>query len=196
MIDYFGGVAARNGNSFATTSLSAAIGWSTAHVLDVNFSNQWLCESGEIPLQCEYRIVKPAIAIIMLGTNDVTWMEGQRFFTNLSAIVDVSAENGVIPVLCTIPPRAGLSEKVDEFNRLIVTVTREKSVPLCDYGRWMRGVPNGGISSDGVHPSVPPGGLNQVVAFTPENLSYGYTLRNLVTLHVLDALWQQVIQSG
>jgi hypothetical protein len=42
-----------------------------------------------------------------------------------------------------------------------------------------------------VHPSVP---ADQNTAdFRAERLIYGFTIRNLVTLHALDALWRGVI---
>jgi hypothetical protein len=47
-------------------------------------------------------------------------------------------------------------------------------------------LPNRGLSSDGVHPSVGPASAD----FTPANLQYGMTARNLTTLQALDAVWR------
>jgi hypothetical protein len=38
---------------------------------------------------------------------------------------------------------------------------------------------------------VPPD--KATTAFTPENLKYGYTVRNLTALQALDAIWRLVI---
>jgi hypothetical protein len=45
------------------------------------------------------------------------------------------------------------------------------------------------MGPDGVHPSWAPNAAD----FTPENLQYGSTVRNLTALMVLDALWRQVM---
>jgi hypothetical protein len=42
-----------------------------------------------------------------------------------------------------------------------------------------------------VHPSSPPNG--NAADFSAENLQYGYTVRNLGALHILDILWREVI---
>jgi hypothetical protein len=52
-------------------------------------------------------------------------------------------------------------------------------------------LPNGGMSADGLHPSVPPDG--RVYRFSAENLQYGYTLRNLQALQTLDTIWRLVL---
>ena len=57
-------------------------------------------------------------------------------------------------------------------------------------------LPNNGLEADGVHPSYPPDTIGQWEAaanFVGENLQYGYNMRNLSALQVLDALWRQVI---
>jgi len=41
-------------------------------------------------------------------------------------------------------------------------------------------------ASDGVHPSAAPNSAD----FTPENLQYGMTVRNLTALQALDAVWR------
>ena len=63
-----------------------------------------------------------------------------------------------------------------------------------DYGRAMSVLPGLGISNDGVHPNYPVAGdYVSAVRFTEENLQYGYTMRNLLILQMLDVLYRQVL---
>jgi uncharacterized protein YraI len=86
-------------NPFSRISLSAGIGWSSAHVVDATLANRALCQAGEAPLRCEYRIARPSVAIIMLGTNDMTFMDAGGYSVYLRNIVGTSVDMGVIPVL-------------------------------------------------------------------------------------------------
>jgi len=196
VIDYYLGGYARTSNSFANTSLSAVAGWSTEHALMARFADPGVCAAGEAPLACEYRVVKPSVAIIMYGTNDAGYMPMQTYKNNLSTIVQISIDNGVIPILSTIPNRPTVQGNVDEVNRLIWSTAREYGVPIVDYGGAMSRLPNAGLAGDGVHPSEPPGGYVGAATFTPENLQYGYTVRNITTLYALDAVWRQIILAG
>jgi hypothetical protein len=134
------------------------------------------------------------VALIMLGTNDVGLMTPQEYAVNLSRIVRISLDMGVIPCLTTIPNRTGYELVVDQFNQIIRDTARQFDVPLVDYFAAMQALPNQGLSSDGVHPSWPPGDdFNAGAHFTPANLNYGYTIRNLTALQALDAIWRQVM---
>jgi hypothetical protein len=193
VVEYFSAANARDGNSFANISLSADNGWTTVSVFDPARSNPEICLPGEAPLICEYRIVRPATALILLGTNDVAEVPAVTYQANMRRIIEISVNRGIVPVVSTLPQREGYEEQVTEFNAIIWDLAREYSVPLWDYGLAMSNLPNGGISQDGVHPSWPPGDFSAAVDFSAGNLRYGYTLRNLTALLVLDVLWRQVI---
>lgn len=185
---------ARGANSFAHVSLAALPGWTTNNVLNPANADGQFCQAGESPLACEYRLSRPAVALIMLGSNDVTFVQAEQYANNLRRIVQISLDSGVIPVLSTIPPRRGYEERTDFYNSLIVQVAREYGVSLWDYGAAMRTLPNDGLSEDGLHPSLPPGGYENGANFTGDFLQYGYVLRNWMALHVLDALRTQVLR--
>jgi lysophospholipase L1-like esterase len=192
-IGYFSQANARTGNSFANVSLAAGGGWSTNTLLQAGYSSPQICGK-DSPLVCEYKQVKPAIALIMIGTNDsgsgsTDWFEG-----NLRQIVQTSMDMGIIPVLSTIPPKpmnADQTARGIAFNQVIRSVAVQYDVPLWDYFTAMDALPDKGISSDHLHASVPPGGQSAV--FTAENLQYGYTIRNLEALQVLDVLRRLVL---
>jgi uncharacterized protein YraI len=194
VINYFSQTSVRDHFSFANTSIAARGGFTTADVLNPELAPPGVCQPGETPLACEYRIARPAIALIMLGTNDVAILDAAVFEANLRTIVQISIDNGIIPVLSTIPDRPGpLAERAQTFNRIIERVSRRFDVPLWDFHGALQGLHNQGLSEDDIHPSYD-AATNNTAFFTPEGLQYGYNVRNLTALQVLDALWRQVIQ--
>jgi uncharacterized protein YraI/lysophospholipase L1-like esterase len=180
-------------NSFTTVSLAAGAGWTTATVLDSNAANTSVCQAGETPLACEYRLSKPAVALIMFGSNDVRFLDSATYAYNLQRIVDITKDAGIIPVISTIPTVAGYSEQVNQFNGIIRDIAGNNAIPLWDYATAMGGLPNSGLSGDGLHPSTSPSGYAGAADFNGENLQAGYVIRNLTALQVLDALYRQVL---
>lgn len=193
VIDFYLKTFARNQNSFANTSLAAGSGWTTATVLDPNFASPSDCQQGETPLECEYRLTKPAVALIMFGSNDVQFLDGGTYAANLQRIVQISKDAGVIPVISTIPTRVGYEGQVDQFNGIVREIARSNAIPLWDYHAAMSGLPNSGLSGDGLHPSASPSGYAGAADFNGENLQAGYVIRNLTALQVLNALYRQVL---
>ncbi len=193
-IRFFSGPNGRGFNPFSATSLAAHNGWSTESVLNPANADPNVCRPGETPLACEYRLTRPAVALIMFGTNDSGGMPAATFQANLQTIVQTSIDMGVIPVLSTIPPKRynpATDGRVAEFNQIIVATARAYDIPLIDYYQAMIGLPNQGLSPDGVHPSPAFDGLNAF--FDAEHLKYGYPMRNFVSLQMLYTLWQQVL---
>jgi hypothetical protein len=70
-------------------------------------------------------------------------------------------------------------------------MARQFEIPLWDYWHALQTLPNQGISADGIHPSAPPDGFTG--RFTPANLQYGYTIRNLTALQALNTVWRSVM---
>lgn len=192
-IDFYRFSSARTDNSFNNESLAARAGWTTASVLDVNFANSAVCEPNETPLACEYRLNRPAVALIMFGSNDMIWLTTDQYAYNLRVIVQMSLDAGVIPVLSTIPLRRDYEERSAAYNEIILRVASETGTSLWDYRSAMNTLPNNGLSQDGLHPSMPPEGFAESANFTGEYLQYGYVLRNLMALHVLHTIRAQVI---
>lgn len=194
VVDYFSQQAARENNlAWNNTSLAAANGWGSTEVLSPEAADHSLCPAGESPLACEYRLVRPSVSLIMIGTNDAGGIPLEIYRANLRQIVEYSIQRGVIPVLFTIPPRnydPQTDGRVPDFNAAIRQTADDYQVPLIDYWRPMISAPNLGLK-DGVHPSEPPGGQN--AHLTAANMQYGSTLRNLLALQMLDVLWRQVI---
>ncbi len=195
VVDYYSASWARTHNSFANVSLAAGVGWTSWRVITAGEGDPGFCNADETPLECEYRWLRPSVAIIMLGTNDVPGTEPRSFDYPLREIIETSLENGVIPVLTTIPPLHGydVSARVLAYNRVVAALSGEYGVPMIDYWAAVQGLPNDGLSSDGVHPSSAPGGDNGYLS--SGNLRYGCPMRNLVTLQALDLILRDIIEA-
>jgi len=194
VIDYFSAQAARgDANSFANTPLAAKVGWRARALLSPGLADPALCQADEGPLACEYRLVRPSVALIMLGTNDVVSTPDGPFEADMRQVIELTVAKGIVPVLSTIPPlfRTGLDGRAEQLNVIIVRLAREYDIPLWDYWSALQGLPNSGMGSDGVHPNSAPAG--HYADFTPEYLQYGMVVRNLTALYVLDAIWRKVL---
>ena len=187
VVNFYAGGWARNGNSFNNTSLAAKGGWSSFTVLSPSQADHSVCHAGEPPLWCEYRLSRPSVALIMVGTNDVMDSSSDAYRANLQRIVADSLSRGIVPVLSTIPAfhRAGYEARVAELNGIIADVAHQNDIPLWDYWSALESLPNEGLGPDGIHPSAAPNSAD----FTADNLQFGYTVRNLTALQALDALW-------
>jgi len=195
VIDYFSAQPARgDNNSFNNPSLAAKVGWRALAELSPADADPAQCQADEGPLACEYRMVKPSVALIMLGTNDVVSTSDEQFEANMRKVLDLTIARGIVPVLSTIPPlfRTGLDGRSEQLNVIIVKLARAYDIPLWDYWSALQVLQNSGMGTDGVHPSWAPAGHG--ADFTPDNLQYGMVVRNLTALYALDDIWRQVLQ--
>jgi lysophospholipase L1-like esterase len=197
-VEQFLGVPARaNGgkawaeDSFATVGLASAGGFNVAGPLDPTWSNPEWCQADESPLACELRVSKPAFAIVMFGTNDVNTTDLATYDYYLRTIISSTLDAGVVPILNTFPTRPENPDKSNQLNQIVVKVAQDYAVPLVNLNRALADLPNQGVDPDDTtHLSAPADG--RVDVFTPENLRYGFTVRNLVTLQALDSVLKAV----
>lgn len=178
-------------NAFAYRPIAAQTSWTTANLLKPYEITTGSCNRGETPLACEYRVHKPAFALIMIGTNDSVTLSTDVYRENLAEVIAVTIDRGIIPVLSTIPSLGRDPDRARFYNLIIIDLATQYRIPLMNYWLAMRNLPDMGLTFDGVHPSSPPfeGGA---AAFTPANLQYGYTVRNLLALEMLDVLVRTV----
>jgi hypothetical protein len=185
VIERFGTENARITNSFANPSLAEHYGWTSADLLDP--ANGEAGCAGRSPLVCELEVVRPSIAIIMIGSNDSTaGVSAAAYRENFETIVDTCINYGVIPVVSTIPWNRYAN--IDPYNKVVLSVAISRDIPWMDYHALMLTAPNRGLGEDGMHPSIPPD--NNPANFSEDNLLYGYTLRNMLTLETLNLVWK------
>jgi hypothetical protein len=178
--------------------------------------------SGERKIDYWLRRDNPAIAVIMLGTNDLpSSVTPDVYEDNLQQIVSACEANGTVPVLTAPPPRHGfedgppeLQDRADAFQQAVWDLAFGASVPLIDYhgeilarnphnpplGTWDGADPTwDGYSGYEVPTSISRDGIH------PSNWSAGlgdfmdglntngYELRNYLTLQMAYQVDQYVI---
>lgn len=177
VIDYFAG-------SFGRQSVTVWTGNHAWSVLDPTFANPTLCLPGETPLACEFRLHRPSVVLIRLGTNEA--YTPALFEQHLRAILDYSIEHGVIPVLGT---KADQLEGSDAINDIVRQLAAEYQVPLWDFGRIASTLPGRGLRDDGFHMTWYP-----LTFSDPRALQQGHSVHNLTALIALYTVWQNVLR--
>ena len=182
-VDYFQG-------SFGRVRVAARPGFNSGKVLKPENANKSLCLADESPLVCDYRLARPSVALILMGTNDqYYWWDFEK---NYRQIVEYSLSKGIVPVLTTkIDDTEANTAGANYINNTIRKLSQEYSVPLLDLRQAVTSLPNRGLLEDGFHINLPPDGKTGV--FDTTHLMYGYTMRNLITLQALTVLRSQVL---
>lgn len=175
-LDYFAG-------SFGRESLAAKVGQSANSVMSPLHNDWKLCSPNETPLDCEFRVQNPAFAIISLGANDAYGIVD--FETSLRRVIEHTISQGIVPILATKPDN---TEGDHHINRTIAMLANEYGVPLWNFWAAIQPLKNHGmVSSTSVHLSYSE--ISSWVDFeTPGNLEYGWTMRNLSALQMLDTV--------
>jgi hypothetical protein len=183
-IQYFSATPLDGGvNSFNRSSVCATAGWTT---------DDALAGGNDAPLRRELAAIHPAWAIVMYGTNDVDRNTLAAFSANLNRIVDIIEAAGTVPALSTIPDRYDGSDRearAMQIDAAIRNIAAARHVPLIDYWAALQGLPMNGVSADGIHPTVYlSGGSTASGDFTASGLQYGYNVRNLTALLMLNRM--------
>jgi LysM repeat protein len=178
--------------SFRFTTVAAVVGFDTMRMMDPTKADPTRCLPSETPLACEYRRKRPAVALILLGTNDTgNW---QNFEANFRRIVEYTIAKGIVPILTTKGDdleNTKYNGPSGAINSAIIKLSREYGVPLLDLHSVVTRLPSGGFGTDGFHYNVPPDA--QTANFSGTHMNYGYTIRNLTSLQALDAVRRLVI---
>jgi hypothetical protein len=181
-------------NSFLEESIASFTGFNASSVVDAEWTPAGICEPGATPLSCEYDTVKPAIAIIMFGTNDLNTLTPAQFDFYLRLIVSDTLERGIIPLLSTFPGDPYQHNKANRLNHIALQVAHDYDVPIMNLWLAIQKLPGAGLRANSNYLS---GAWNiRPTYFTGDTLQYGYTQRNLLTLQSLDIVWREVIQKN
>lgn len=160
-------------DSFNRDSITVKDGLSVASVFSPAWADQSVCQSGETPLDCEFRLHKPSIVFINLGTN---WKGGDdvKHEEYMRKIVDYAIERGVLPILST---KGDNLEGDYRINQSIARVAYDDHIPMWNFWASIRDLPGKGI--DGTRP----GGY-----LIPD----AWVRRSRTGLQALDAVWKSV----
>jgi len=168
--------------SFGRTSLAARRGFKASSALTPLWADRTQCEKNETPLACEYRLHRPILAFIMLGTNDVYHQD--TFDSQMRQIIEYTIGQGIIPVLAT---KADNLEGDGSINATIAQLAWEYNIPLWNFWLAVQSLPGQGLQPDGSHLT-----WAQNLFDVPQVLENAWPVRNLTALQVLDAIWQVV----
>ena len=166
-------------------------GYNVNTVQAPDWANPAVCEPGESPLLCEYRIHKPSVAIIMFGTSDLIVMTPFEFDFYYRYIIEQTIDRGIIPIVSTFPGNQAFPTHTLIYNQIVVRIALDYDLPLINLWWALEDLANEGLEADGFHLGVPlddPGNLEG------PNLQTGYPMRNLVTLQTLDKVWRGAMQ--
>jgi LysM repeat protein len=179
VIDYYAG-------SFGRQGMSVKRGLHSWTVMDPAWADKRQCQANEGPMECEFRLHRPSIVLIRLGSNDAG--VPAYFEQNVRQIVAYAVENGVIPILGTKADRIEGSGNIN--NEILRHIAADFSVPLWDFDRVAGTMPGRGLDVDNVH-------LTTFYAHdytSPLAMERGHAMHNLTALIVLDAIRNEVIQ--
>ncbi len=168
--------------SFGRDSFAARDGLNVKSLFDPIWTDPKLCPPTESPLACEYRVNRPSLAIISLGTNG-GWQTNEEYETYLRQIIEYSIEQGVLPILST---KADNLEGGDRFNQTMLKLAQEYELPLWNFAIAARALPNSGLV-DPYHLT-----WGQPHFDRPGPFTLGWQVRNLTALQALDMVWRAV----
>jgi hypothetical protein len=161
--------------NFGRQSITVRNGQSVASVFSPAWADPKLCNSGETPMDCEFRIHKPSIVFINLGTN---WRGGDAVShaQYLQKIVDYTIAHGAVPVLSS---NGDNLEGDYRLNKATAQVAYEDDLPFWNFWASIRDLPGKGIDD-----STPGEYL------TPA----AWARRSFTGLETLDAVWRAVTE--
>ena len=150
------------------------------------------------PLEKLLAEFKPRMVTLEVGIYDV---ENQRaieeYEKNMGRALDLILEQGVIPILTTIPPFKANMDLTQKFNKTLRALAKQRGIPLLDMEREiLLRRPNDwfGTLVNRIHLTAREAGGSTSAEPTPENLSKsGYLLRGWLTVQKIAEVKQRVL---
>ncbi|MBW2528854.1 MAG: hypothetical protein JRI23_32055 [Deltaproteobacteria bacterium] len=202
IIDYYRGQDAQQGRDSFRADRAARDGAHSTWALPKTATDA-------APLVSMVRTLSPAVAIVMYGSNDGTTRFvpldelAARFERQMTRIVDRLEEEGVVPVLSTLPRH--LSDPThppcdtgpgdlsnwrwavqnSRLSAVVAELACRRHLPLIDLRYAMDGLVHFGIGPDGSHPNSFQGGSARL---DEDGLQCGFNVRNYLTLRMLTQL--------
>jgi hypothetical protein len=161
--------------NFKRQSITVKNGQSVASVFSPAWADPKQCNAGETPLDCEFRVHKPSIVFVNLGTN---WRGGDDVSHTeyLKKIVDAILAHGAVPILSS---KGDNLEGDHRLNRATAQVAYDYDLPFWNFWASIRDLPGKGIDDSA------PGQY-----LTPD----AWVRHSFTGLRALDAVWRAVSQ--
>ncbi|NWG16725.1 MAG: SH3 domain-containing protein [Chloroflexi bacterium] len=181
------------GPSTAGGSAAARMALATYVIFDPMWADKTLCQPDEPPLDCEYRRKQPSVAFILFGPNDARHTTREKYTEQMDKIVSETLNRGIIPVLSTFSahPDETYWQQSIELNLGLLDVAARYDVPLINLWAAARALPDYGLDIDKVH--MKNSGFTYLKFSTGHESWYGTSLRNLLTLKMLDEIYHKII---
>jgi hypothetical protein len=158
---------------FGRDGVAVRQGFGITTILDPTWSEPGICNADETPLLCEFRVNKPSILFIMMGTN---WKNGnaEGYDKYLREVIDISIQHGVLPVLAS---KIDNIEGDHSINAVTAGAAHDYDIPY--WNPWLAADPleHHGLDSD-----------RGDVYFSVD----AQARRELNGLRTLDAVWRGV----
>jgi hypothetical protein len=161
-------------DSYTRQSISLGNGFNTAAVLSPLRADPKQCEKEESPMACEYRIHRPVLALIALGTDDNT-VAPEVYEARMREIVEYTISQGIVPILAT---KADNREGNYAFNRIIAALAYEYGIPMWNFWAAAQPLPNHGLADNRGH----------LTWADPDDFSTAFSRKRAVPVHSLTAL--------
>ncbi|MCL4559834.1 MAG: hypothetical protein M1281_04360 [Chloroflexi bacterium] len=162
---------------FNRESQAVRSGFNVASVLTPLQADPKICLTGETPIACEFRLIRPGIALISMETG----FEGRTaavYEKYMRRIIEYSISQGAVPILAT---KADNFEGDHSINLTTANLAVEYDIPLWNFWRAVQPLPDHGMDisrPDNFHISVE-----------------AWNVRSFTGLQVLDAIWRRVFKS-
>jgi hypothetical protein len=167
---------------------------------EVGETASWAIAGDPSPLDAEWMLLDPRVALVHFGTNDmeagVTYESAlPGFYAAMSTLLDSLIERGTVPVVHAITRRGDSAEAqlwVPTYNAVLRGMAQARLVPFVDIYVAIDPLPGHGLAGDGLHLEAYSEGACILDA---AGLEHGYNQRNLVVLEGLDRL-RTTLESG
>jgi hypothetical protein len=191
-LDFFLAGQAGDTTPFDRVTLAAEVGRSAG----------WAISGSPSPIEQELAAITadgPSLALVHYGANDMglglTYASAlPGYFENMSDLLDLLIDQGVVPVVFGISRRLdqeGADDWVQTYNAVIRGLAQARSIPFVDLRFALEGLPGYGLAGDGLHLEKYDEGA---CILTAEGLTHGYNIRNLIALQLLDRLHGALIE--
>jgi hypothetical protein len=166
-IDWFRG-------SFGRDSQAVRGGFNVASVLSSLWADPKVCQAGETPLDCEFRLHKPSLVLISMETG----FEGRTaavYEKYMRRIIEYTVAHGASPILAT---KADNFEGDQSINLTTAKLAAEYDLPLWNFWRAVQPLADHGMDmerNDKFHISVE-----------------AWNVRSFTGLEALDSVWKGV----